>query len=218
MKKKLPFNEDYIWMSYRYCIGRSTIAAYMHAGTIANDVYGKLSDERMIFNANDINNEIYTCLHHHDFIDFGWHANIPKEHFKPLDVVFSILDKEKINTNEKFSQIKNISIDWNHEKMDYDYEVYYYQDNDKHNYNLSLSYLEDLMAWQRLANLFDTRTHKRCRLIDGREIEYYEFWIKYFTLDGFLYKKVKTPIEDYHNFSVVKFIPEESIETIIKKQ
>ena len=27
--------DDFIWMSYRYCIGRKTIAASCHAGTIA---------------------------------------------------------------------------------------------------------------------------------------------------------------------------------------
>ena len=31
--------EDFIWMSYRYCIGRKTIAANMHADTIANFIY-----------------------------------------------------------------------------------------------------------------------------------------------------------------------------------
>ena len=41
------FEEDCIWMSYRYCIGRSTIAAHMHAGGIANFVYDKLTPERL---------------------------------------------------------------------------------------------------------------------------------------------------------------------------
>lgn len=47
VKKTLDFSEDYVWMSYRYCIGRHTIAAHYHATTIAQDVYGRLTDGRM---------------------------------------------------------------------------------------------------------------------------------------------------------------------------
>ena len=33
-----------VWMSYRYCIGRHTIAAHCHAGDLANFIYDKTSD------------------------------------------------------------------------------------------------------------------------------------------------------------------------------
>lgn len=211
-KKQSTIPEDYIWMSYRYCIGRSTIASHCHAGTIANDVYGKLSEARMQFMSEDICSEIHDRLHYHNFIDFDWYGNIPKEHFKPLDVVISILVKEGISSKEEIRKIKTIAIDWNREKTDYDYSIYYFNDDDKNKDNgRSMSDIEDLMVWQRLANLLDSRCHKWCRLTDDSLVEYYEYWRKTYNPDGPMYERVKTPVESYHNFSVCKYIPQESI-------
>lgn len=211
-KKQLLFNEDYIWMSYRYCIGRHTIASNMHAGTIANDVYGNLSDARMQFMSEDICREIYDVLHIGNFIDMGWYGNIPKKNFKPLDVVYSIFAKEAIDTHEKVSKIKNISINWVHEKNDFEYSIYYFNENDKDkDYGRSIMDIEDLEVWQRLANLLDKSCHKKCKLIDGSIVEYYEYWRKTYKQDKKSYEKVKTPIEDCHNFSVCCYIPEEHI-------
>lgn len=141
----LPFSEDYIFMSYRYCIGRHTIAAHYHATTIAQDVYGKISDERMQFNSEDICSCIYDQLHIKDFIDFGWYGNIPKRHFKPLDVVYSIFAKEGIDCEEKVKKIKTIAIDWNKDKNDFDYSIYYFNENDKNkDYGRSMHDIQDL--------------------------------------------------------------------------
>ena len=52
------YEEDSMWMSYRYCIGRHTIAAHMRAGDIAKNCYRRMSDNRSIFTAYDINREI----------------------------------------------------------------------------------------------------------------------------------------------------------------
>lgn len=211
-KKELQFSEDYVWMSYRYCIGRHTIASHMHAGTIANDVYGKISDERMQFISEDICREIYDILHYGNFIDMGWYGNIPKTHFKPIDVVYSIFSKEDINTLEKVRQIKSIAINWNNEKNDFDYSIYYFNKDDKNkDYGRSMMDIEDLEVWQRLANLFDKSCHKKCELIDGSIVEYYEYWRKTYNTEGKTYEKVKTPIDRYHNFSVCSYIPEENI-------
>ena len=60
------YEMDNIYMSYRYCIGRHTIAAHCHAGDIANNAYGRMSKERMQFMSNDINSSIYNCLHIND--------------------------------------------------------------------------------------------------------------------------------------------------------
>lgn len=212
MKQTLHFDEDYIWMSYRYCIGRHTIAAHHHATTIAQDVYGKISDERMQFNSEDICSCIYDQLHFKDFIDFGWYGNIPKTHFKPIDTVYSIFDKESINTEEKVRKIKSITIDWNREKNDFDYSIYYFNDNDKNkDYGRSMYDIEDLAIWQKLANLFDKQTHKFCRLIDDSVCEYYECWQKSYANDGtWVFKKYKCPV-DRLNIGTHTYIPEESI-------
>ena len=193
--KNLPFEEDYLWMSWRYCIGRHTIAAHYHAGTIARDAYGKLSDERSQFNSEDICQQIHDCLHVHNFVNMGWYGNVPKSHFKPLDVLYSIFDKEGIDSYEKVRQIKELRIDWNREKQDFDYSIYYFGDDDKDkDFGRSFWDITDLEVWQQLANLFDLKGHKWCKLIDNTICEYYECWKHYRTMDGLLkFKKYKQP-------------------------
>lgn len=56
------YDEDSMWMSYRYCIGRHTIASHMRANDIASHCYGRMSEEHSIFTAYDINREIEMCL------------------------------------------------------------------------------------------------------------------------------------------------------------
>ena len=56
------YEEDSMWMSYRYCIGRYTIASHMRANDIASHCYGRMSEKRSIFTAYDINREIERCL------------------------------------------------------------------------------------------------------------------------------------------------------------
>ena len=58
VKMLSQYEEDCVWMSYRYCIGRHTIASQCHAGNIAWNAYGRLTPERMQFMSEDINNEI----------------------------------------------------------------------------------------------------------------------------------------------------------------
>ena len=56
------YEEDCMWMSYRYCIGRHTIAASMHASAIWKHCKGRMPDERALFTAFDINREIESSM------------------------------------------------------------------------------------------------------------------------------------------------------------
>ena len=56
------YEEDCMWMSYRYCVGRHTIAASMHAPAIWKHCKGRMSDERALFTAFDINREIESSM------------------------------------------------------------------------------------------------------------------------------------------------------------
>lgn len=218
--KELCFCEDYLWMSWRYCIGRHTIASHMHASTIASDAYEKLSDERMQFNSEDINCEIHHCLRCGNFIDMGWYGNIPKNRFRPLDVVYSILDKENIDTLEQIREIKTIEIDWNRDNQDFDYVINKKIHND---YGRSISDLGDLEIWQQLANLFDLKSHKWCKLIDDSIVEYYECWKHKMVVEGeetkIKFQKYKVPVDRYRNLLTLTYIPEENIkEDNVEKQ
>ena len=60
--KLSDYEEDCMWMSYRYCIGRHTIASHMHAGDIWKNCKGRMSNERSLFTAFDINREIESSM------------------------------------------------------------------------------------------------------------------------------------------------------------
>ena len=53
------YEYDSLWMSYRYAIGRHTIAAHMHASDIAQYSVDKLSPDQKKIVARDINDCIY---------------------------------------------------------------------------------------------------------------------------------------------------------------
>ena len=59
--------DDMIWMSYRYCIGRHTIAAAMHAPQLAQFIaVNDISEQRRQFYAKDILSSINDVLRLHD--------------------------------------------------------------------------------------------------------------------------------------------------------
>lgn len=214
LKKGLStFEEDCIWMSYRYCIGRSTIAAHMHADHIAKFIYDKLTPERLEFMSEDICREIYDKLKWNNIIDFGWYGNIPKEYFKPINVVYKILKDENIDSLDKLREIKNIRIEWDNKVQEYIHEISWINHDSKiKDYgSVSLSTFHDLEIWQNLANLLDIRTHKFCRLIDNTVVEYYECWRNCYNDGKLCFDKIKVPIECKSNLSVCCYIPEENI-------
>lgn len=205
------FEEDLVWMSYRYCIGRHTIAAYMHANNIAKYCYNRLQEHRMEFISSDINREICNVLQFSGFIHFNSIYSIPEDQFTPLDTVYSILSKENINTYDKIKSIKNITISWNHDRKDYDYDIYYFDDTCKDKgYGRSIDDLTDLEPWQSLANLFNKKNHKSCKLTDGTTVEYFESWGTINRGGNLTFEKFKHPI-DNNNINFSRIIPEENI-------
>ena len=213
MKEKVnnmlsEYEMDNIYMSYRYCIGRHTIAAHCHAGDIANNSYGRMTKERMQFMSKDINKEIYDCLHTNDWFRID---NVLKlKSFKPLDIFYQCLNDIGLKTYDDIKKIKGIECFFTKEG-ELKTDVYYYNDKDKFNYK-SFMDVEDLEVWQRLANLFDVDNHKLCRCSGGKIVEYYEYWTHYRTEQGLEFRKIKCPIEGYHNFSVTTWIDEQFIE------
>lgn len=213
MKKKeqqmlSEYEMDNIYMSYRYCIGRHTIAAHCHAGDIANNAYGRMTKERMQFMAKDINREIYDKLHWNDWfmIDNIWNL----KDFRPLDIFYQCLNDIGLKTYDDIKKIKGIECYFTKEG-ELKTDVYYYNDKGKFNYK-SFMDLEDLEVWQRLANLFDVDNHKWCKCSGGKIVEYYEYWTHYKTEKGLEFRKIKCPIDGYHNFSVTTWIDEQFIE------
>ena len=90
------YEEDCMWMSYRYCIGRHTIAAHMHATDIWKNCKGRMSKERQLFTAFDINREIESSM---TFIKPYFHfplTSLNRIYTSAVDIFCQFLEDYKI--------------------------------------------------------------------------------------------------------------------------
>ena len=160
------YYEDLIWMSYRYCIGRKTIAAHAHAGDIAVNSYDCLSDERKEFMANDIRKEINDVLHvKRNCSCSDYRRDIDEDGL-------SLICRQLITI---YGNVMPEGFDF--ETMNY--EVYngsvtIRESNDNHDEWNKIAYLYgDLLPWIKLANAFDKKCHKKIIVeYDGKTEEY----------------------------------------------
>ena len=108
--KMSDYEEDSMWMSYRYCIGRHTIASHMRASDIAKQCYKRMSDNRSIFTAFDMNRSI------EDQMRFGcgpmWHfpiTSLNKIYTSAIDIYCQFV--EDYNIKSKADLLKYRCID-----------------------------------------------------------------------------------------------------------
>ena len=105
------YEEDSMWMSYRYCIGRHTIASHMRAGDIGTHCYGRMSEERSIFTAFDINREIEEKL------QFGngpeWHfpiTSMNRIYTSAIDIFCQFIEDYDIKSKEDYLKYYKIDV------------------------------------------------------------------------------------------------------------
>jgi len=108
--KLTDYEEDCMWMSYRYCIGRHTIASHMHAADIWHNCKGRMSDERSLFTAFDINREIEMSL---NFMKPWFHFPITsfnRIYTSAVDIVCQFMLDYNIKSKEDFVKYKDIHV------------------------------------------------------------------------------------------------------------
>ena len=105
------YDIDSMWMSYRYCIGSHTIATHMRASDIIKHCYGRLSRERSIFNAFDMNREIERCM------QFGkgpnWYfpiTSLNRIYTSAIDIYCEFLEDYNIKSKEDYLKYKEIRV------------------------------------------------------------------------------------------------------------
>ena len=105
------YDEDSMWMSYRYCIGRRTIASHMRAGDIGTHCYGRMTNERSIFTAFDINREIEQRL------QFGngpeWHfpiTSLNRIYTSAIDIFCQFIEDYDIKSKEDYLKYYEIDV------------------------------------------------------------------------------------------------------------
>ena len=105
------YEEDCMWMSYRYCIGRHTIASHMHAGNIWKNCKNRIPKERQLFNAFDINRSIEDC------IGFGsgpqWYfpsTSLNRIYTTAIDIFCEFLEDYGIKSKEEYLKYYKIDV------------------------------------------------------------------------------------------------------------
>jgi len=104
------YEEDSMWMSYRYCIGRHTIASHMHAGDIWKHCKGRMSKERQLFTAFDINREIERCLTFRNPYFYFPITSLNKIYTSAVDIVCEFMEEYNINSIDDFLKYRDVHI------------------------------------------------------------------------------------------------------------
>ena len=160
------YYEDLIWMSYRYCIGRKTIASHSHAGNIATNSYGHLSEERERFMAHDIRREINSSISFMSRVNISDYRNhIPQD---GLTSIFYRI-KEKYGENPPEWVFTDITFDVDNS----DVRIDKYNGSEERYFNLAHE-LEDFLPWIKLANLMDRSCHRTLVVEYEGEVKEYE--------------------------------------------
>jgi len=160
--------EDFFWMSYRYCIGRHTIATHYHALNIAR-LMSIFSEERQVFNAHDILREVNDVVR----ISNNWIFSV----YEDSDCSLINVCLKYLAENHLFEQMQYIErICVNKKISNNEYEVTHTIGTVKDRYSIML---DDLMVWNDVANIFIPSNHKIAVIeYDGKvtEEEVYESW------------------------------------------
>ena len=143
--------EDFIWMSYRYCIGRHTIAASSHAGSIADLIFknlDKFEKEKLEFMASDIRQCILDSIRFNSYIKVVNQCSNPDWDFYSELLLASM-------RCPKAREVKYI-IDFEKKEVRWE-ELAKYEEHWEHFDHM----YNDLMPWVKLANALDSKCHKK---------------------------------------------------------
>ena len=194
------FFESLIWMSYRYCIGRKSIAACTHADNIAKYIH-YLPKERRQFIAKDIRREISDRLH--------WQDNIQVNGFEyKYDAVTLLLKYIKENPD---TDIKNTKF-----FIDVNVGQVTIEPAEKPSHFSFMDDVSDYIGWIKLANCLDEDSYVTIEAeYDGENlnIEGFEYPNVFQNEIRFLYTSVKKYLEQPWATS---YIAPEYIKEIIK--
>lgn len=207
------YEEDGIWMSYRYCIGRRSITSHSRAGDILKFYYNrlKLTPDRCMFMSNDINKSIEDNLRWGQlnvYFNYSIHDAV-----NPLDTVLDVIsDNKGIICEDNLRHVSKIKID----VQDYGNVISSIETSDTKNLHYPICELEDLIVWGNCAKILNLEGHKVCKTIYNGKTEYIEYVNMTFIemLDVRKYRVVnkKVPVDKYVNNSAVEtYINEEYI-------
>ena len=207
-----------LFTSYRYCIGRHSYIVDL-AYDMAHNYYNRMTDDRKEFAAQDIRKTIMDNLSYYDF-NFRIHRMYNYDEFNPLGTLFRFIDKENIDSINKFSKYKEIEYDAHTGEYKFDL-----CEDSNFNFLFSSMDFDDLIPWETLASLFDVKKHSTLELIDGSKVEAFKSWKRkskpcedrpgWFVSKEFGWDEVWIPVNDFVDGRFSCFIPDENIKKIL---
>lgn len=164
MKKKIEtskpmsdYEVDAMWMSYRYAIGRHTIASCMHAGNMIKEIYYRLEEKRIPFTVYDIRREINQQLDWN--FNFGLSLYVQQPDYDPIKALVEFAKRDDVNkAGGIFKYLSNnrveVSVNFNHE---YEYNI---SEPIHPGRELYAHELDDLLVWYNMSCALDKENHK----------------------------------------------------------
>ena len=147
------YEMDAMWMSYRYAIGRHSIASIAHAGRLVQAVYHRLTEKRD-FTAYDMRREINRSLEFS--INFGLDLYVPERFYDPFKVLYQFsLRPEVLNAGGflKYLQENHVTVSMNNHGFAFSIGEPYYKRE------LHFMDIQNLIVWANAANALDNSRH-----------------------------------------------------------
>lgn len=215
-EKCLMDEEMLMWTSYRYCIGRKTYVSSL-ASYIAKKYYPILSEQRMLFTAQDIRKEIEDHFNWNS-INFKYDGTVYREDRKPyedcIEFIMNEIVKDNDDTNiiqEKLLKIKSVEV--YHDKYaigePHQYHITYRSEGDTRNYMYQGDFT-DYQCWAALASVFDKQHYKKVHVNfnnEEKDIICFETWVEdtkpipeqpgYHRMWPWHWKKVYVSVDDF---------------------
>ena len=118
------YETDCMWMSYRYCIGRHTIASHGMAGDIAKNCYKRMTDEHSTFTAYDINRSIEDCMRFGKGPDWRFPiTSLNKIYTSAIDAFCEFLEDYDIKSKEDYLKYRSINVILTDNERGYKFET-----------------------------------------------------------------------------------------------
>jgi hypothetical protein len=175
LKPLSGFEEDLLWMSSRYAIGRKTIAAHGLACDILKNMYRRLelTPDRMNFNSRDINREIESSLRYGPFNIYFENNYSQERNIFYLEELYKAISDENGDLKYNIKDIESVHIDCRT-------NIVKITIRSTPSETTFASDFTDLEIWQLVAKMFDKNCHKTCTVKfgeeDPKEVEYIDFY------------------------------------------
>lgn len=205
MKKKKEefstYEENLLWMSCRYCIGKHTIASVQHAEDIAKYSFDRIPEDRKQLLAKDIRMEIANVLRGSN-LNFNISYGIEGNDFRPLELFLEFIINNEVHSREEIGRIASVEVSRNPDtgiiKCDVSNKVFDFMSCQF----IDTSFISDLLPWMDLANALDSTSHKFAEVKneDGtvESVEYFDsYYENYSSGITWNFERIKRPLKEY---------------------